>query len=79
VERITSPLVVYITWHRLLTQQTDRVLPFIYTPTVGEACVRYFELQQRLQVSWQAGHHRLGPAALPTHALGIGHQHGEPP
>nr|AWK67835.1 MME2 [Dunaliella tertiolecta] len=36
-------------YYRLLTSQTERVLPFIYTPTVGEACTRYFELKQRPQ------------------------------
>ncbi|KAF5834928.1 hypothetical protein DUNSADRAFT_8154 [Dunaliella salina] len=36
-------------YYRLLTSQTERVLPFIYTPTVGEACSRYFELKQRPQ------------------------------
>ena len=29
---------------RLLMQRTEEVLPFIYTPTVGEACERYHEL-----------------------------------
>lgn len=35
---------------RLLKFHTERVLPFIYTPTVGEACKRYFELMQRTKV-----------------------------
>jgi len=30
--------------------ETHKVLPFIYTPTVGEACSRYFELMQRVKV-----------------------------
>jgi len=34
---------------RLLTSHTEQVLPFIYTPTVGDACTRYFELKQRAQ------------------------------
>uniref|UniRef100_A0AB39JAP9 Malic enzyme n=1 Tax=Dunaliella parva TaxID=3048 RepID=A0AB39JAP9_9CHLO len=34
-------------FYRLLTTETERVLPFIYTPTVGEACRRYFELAAR--------------------------------
>ncbi len=29
---------------RLLTEHTESVLPYIYTPTVGEACERYHTL-----------------------------------
>eukprot|EP00466_Bigelowiella_natans_P015551 jgi/Bigna1/127155/aug1.4_g1863 len=31
-------------FHKLLQQHTTEVLPFVYTPTVGEACQRYDEL-----------------------------------
>jgi len=31
-------------FHRLLQQNTTEILPFVYTPTVGEACQRYHEL-----------------------------------
>ena len=45
-----SILTCFLTWishlheSRLLMQRTEEVLPFIYTPTVGEACQRYHEL-----------------------------------
>ena len=33
--------------HRLMQTQQEQVLPFIYTPTVGEACQRYHQLPIR--------------------------------
>ncbi len=51
---------------RLLLARTEEVLPFVYTPTVGEACQRYHELKQRrglhtrgLYLSLQDRHHLL--------------------
>jgi malate dehydrogenase (oxaloacetate-decarboxylating)(NADP+) len=37
-------------FHMLMTR-TEEILPFIYTPTVGEACQTYHELPMLTQVS----------------------------
>lgn len=37
-------------YFRLLMEATEEVLPFVYTPTVGEACQRYHTLPIPTQV-----------------------------
>jgi len=42
-------------FYRLLTSQTQTVLPYVYTPTVGEACQKYSKLDLEttgLYISW---------------------------
>lgn len=37
-------------YFRLLMEETEEVMPYVYTPTVGEACQRYHELPIPTQV-----------------------------
>lgn len=49
-------------YFHLLMTRTEEILPFIYTPTVGEACQTYHELPMLTQV----GVHRQGEGQLHT-------------
>ena len=40
------------TFYKLLKEETERLLPILYTPTVGEACVRFGEILDRPRGLW---------------------------